>query len=204
MHLDNSRYPKKCYLQQHRHCEMGRHNWAWEIKKLLLSAGFGYIWYMQSIGDVKLFLSRFKDVLKCMAHQNLVSNISDTFKLYNKITPFDTIPFYIGYCLSLRERRIITLLRTFCLPIGNNLFRMKLASNNICTRCNTDSIDNEFHFLFKCSMFVHIRLSSLSKYANYDSDNLLASLLNSNDPRIIDNCIRFIKQSGILLCDFQS
>ena len=71
----------------------------------------------------------------------------------------------------------------------------------MCNRCSTNSIDNEFHFLFECKSFDDIRQLYLPNLPNHllnDSDDALVKLLNDNNPCFIDNLITYICQSGVM------
>ena len=41
--------------------DVGKHTWASEIKLLLYRYGFGHVWVSQSVGNIDVFLSVFKE-----------------------------------------------------------------------------------------------------------------------------------------------
>ena len=137
---------------------MGRQNWAWGIKHVLLSIGFGHVWYMQSVGNVNVFVFRLKQRLIDIGFQYLDSNVTESFEQHLQFTPFDKLPSYVLHCTYQRERRIIALLRTFSLPLKCNLERWKLELDSICNRCSFNLIDDEYHFLFECVALTKLRM----------------------------------------------
>ena len=70
LHLSNNRLPKQCYFMLKALDDSGRNTWATKIKNVLYQFGFGYTWISQDVGDIKVFLSLFKQRL----HDNLVQS----------------------------------------------------------------------------------------------------------------------------------
>lgn len=60
LQMSNNRYPKNCYKMLKALDEMGRDNWVSKIRVLLYSYGFGYVWVMQDVGDVRIFILQFR------------------------------------------------------------------------------------------------------------------------------------------------
>jgi len=119
----------------YRSCQLGRINWATEIKSLLLSLGFGYSWFSQSVGHSKLFLSEAKSRLVDHSVQNI----------QEKLTPFQCILSYNSISRSCRVyHQSLTVLDTKSYSLVNNS-----------GRCNSHDVEDEDHFIFYCSSFAH-------------------------------------------------
>ena len=43
LHMSNNRYPRNCYLMLKSHTEIGRVNWASNVRDLLYRYGFGFV-----------------------------------------------------------------------------------------------------------------------------------------------------------------
>ena len=57
--LDSSRLPRASYDVLYSFDNVGRKNWATEIKHMFYSYVFGEVWVNQSVGDVNMFLYLF-------------------------------------------------------------------------------------------------------------------------------------------------
>ena len=72
--MPNNRYPKQCYFMLKAHYEIGRFNWLTTVKKLLCTSGFGYAWFSQGVGNVKYFITLFKQRISDCSFQYLQEN----------------------------------------------------------------------------------------------------------------------------------
>lgn len=63
LQLPHDRLPFQSYLMLKSLDDNGRTTWVSKVKNLLFSFGFGYVWLSQDIGDVKMFMSLFKQRL---------------------------------------------------------------------------------------------------------------------------------------------
>ena len=61
--------------------EAGCDAWASEIKLLLCSFGFGYVWHQQGVGNIDLFVCIFKQILVDTAGQNWHIDVTNNCKL---------------------------------------------------------------------------------------------------------------------------
>ena len=44
-----------------------------------------------------------------------------------------------------------------CLNIEHGCYRNELRENRLCTFCNQNDIEDEFHFIFKCPFYSNLR-----------------------------------------------
>ena len=64
--MSNNRYPRNCYLMLKSHTEIGRVNWASNVRDLLFRYGFGFVWISQDVGDVTTFLKIYRQrIIDC-------------------------------------------------------------------------------------------------------------------------------------------
>lgn len=60
-----------------------RTNWCTHAKCMLFRYGFGCVWFEQGVGDIKTFLSEFKQRLVDCAAQDWHADVSNSSKLYS-------------------------------------------------------------------------------------------------------------------------
>ena len=58
--MSSTRYPKKRYTMLRNLDETGRITWASKVRELLFRNGFGYVWVVEDVGDLNLFMKAFK------------------------------------------------------------------------------------------------------------------------------------------------
>ena len=57
IHMAPYRYPKQCYIMLKKLDDCGRHTYATELRNLLFTHGFGFVWISQDIGNTKAFIT---------------------------------------------------------------------------------------------------------------------------------------------------
>ncbi|MEW8546755.1 MAG: reverse transcriptase family protein, partial [Candidatus Thiodiazotropha sp.] len=62
--MNNSRYPRQCYIMLKRLDDVDRVTWVTKVRNLLCRFGFGYAWYNQDVGNEKQFMCMFKQRLR--------------------------------------------------------------------------------------------------------------------------------------------
>ena len=60
LRVDTHRYPFQCYRMLKQLDDTGRKTWSSNIKQLLFSFGFGFVWLAQDVGDSAQFITIFK------------------------------------------------------------------------------------------------------------------------------------------------
>ena len=73
VHMPNSRLPKHSYDMLYVLDQNGKNTWVSEVKYVLHRTGFGYVWIAQTVGNVRLFLSEFKQRVIDIEKQNWFS-----------------------------------------------------------------------------------------------------------------------------------
>ena len=195
----HNRYIKKCYTLLHQLDESGRHNWASDLRILICSLGYGHVWYQQSVGDVKYFLIEVKQRLIDISRQEWHAKAVHQCPEYLNYHPYPFIAPHTELVQSYKERRIYSLLRTFSLPLKNNLLRLGIRNNNLCEKCSGIYVENEYHFLFRCSAYTEYRETYIpERFRIQPSIQKLNQLLQTKDLNTICSVIRFILRSKIV------
>ena len=63
LQMPDHRYPKQCYIMLKSLSDAGKITWATQVKNLLYKYGFGYVWEANTVGDMNVFIKKFKQRL---------------------------------------------------------------------------------------------------------------------------------------------
>ena len=126
--MNSIRIAKNAYELQYKWAEKNEMCWALQVKQLLLSYGFGHVWFAQGVGNIDMFLHVFKQRCNDIFIQGWSSkmeNISRIHFLCQIKENFKVEP----YLFSVRPRK-------YCIW----LTKLILGALNI--KCNTDRYKN--------------------------------------------------------------
>jgi hypothetical protein len=165
--MDQSRLAKQAYLMQLTDDRCGKKCWASEIRELLYSMGFHFVWLNQGVGNVKAFLA----VLKQRLIDTFLQEWRATIRDKERYILYKTFKHDFGYSSYLLNvdiycfRVAIAQLRLGVLPINSNTHRF---SDNprvkMCPFCE-NCMEDERHFLTVCTLYTELR----TRYLNIDS-----------------------------------
>jgi len=162
-----TRYVKNCYLMLKRLDENGKKTWASSVKELLFKYGYGIVWMEQGVGDKRAFLCNFMDRLRDCNFQEWHHDIHNSSKLsvYCTFKSMLEAEKYLDYVDIWKYRVAVTRFRISChnLEIEKGRHDGVLMENRLCRYCEEIGnfvIEDEFHFLICCPLYVEIR----SKY----------------------------------------
>ena len=154
--MPEHRYPKQCYLMLKNLDDIDKHRYATNVRNLLFSYGFGFVWISQDVGNIDLFIShvklRLKDILQQEWHGQL--NISSKGQKYLQYKSLLNVECYISYNFSFYLRKAFAKFRC-----SNHRLNIEFGRHNnivkeerICTFCyersSIEVIDDEFHVFF--------------------------------------------------------
>jgi hypothetical protein len=170
LEMSNNRLPKAAYIMLHEMDANGKINWVTEVKNLLFKYGFGYVFVMQEVGNIDLFINIFKNRLLDCAFQEWTSNISNISKLtcYSTFKTLLEVEKYLT-CIKTRKFKV-----AFCrFRCSNHSLEIELGRRNnvnivdrLCKYCceqGENKIENEYHFICVCNKYKDLRI----KYINY-------------------------------------
>ena len=174
----------------------GNMTWVSQVKKLLESCGFGYIWRNQFVHNENQFLNEFKERIKDMYLQDWSSQVQLTSenRLYKNIkTNFKLEPY-----LNLNNRALRVSLSK--IRLSSHIFNIERGrwgpvrqevNERKCTVCRHE-IENEFHCLIRCPRFNNERKGLLPNYLeNEPTEYNFLKYLKSN-------CLKDQKKLSIL------
>ena len=182
--LDHDRFVFKCYEFQLRKVSRNENCWAQQVKQLLFSTGFGYIWLQQFVYNKQLFLEEFKLRLCDIEKQKCIQR----FSLYSKLRLFSLykkdicLSYHITNIINVKHRRLLTKLRLGILELEIEKGRWENIERNkrTCKICNQNIVEDEYHFILQCTFYTDLRTKYIPKFIHvYPSINKLCLLLSN-------------------------
>ena len=166
--MDDNRLPKRCYKMLYRQDNIGRKNWASQIKTILYKIGFGISWVAQEVGDINIFINQVKQRLIDIEQQDWHIEILKYSKL-RTLVEFKTLlnpERYIHEVNILNHRTALTRLRISAHNLAIETDRqLKIdAELRVCKYCHAigeNYVEDEYHFLLICPLYDHIRFNLL-------------------------------------------
>ena len=176
----NDRYTRKCYTMLYDLDQRGKENWVTNIKYVLNTYGFGYVWYYQSVGDEVQFLCMFNQRVADIGLQTRESDLRSISKL-NTYCSFKNNFTIECYVKNIRDFKIRASLANFrCsghkLEVERGRWENVDRSLRHCKCCKNDEVEDEYHFVARCSCFNEIRqkfIPIIVNNTNYDTFILL-------------------------------
>ncbi|KAH3733781.1 hypothetical protein DPMN_040215 [Dreissena polymorpha] len=195
---------KSIYIQALNDCQNGRSNWVSNVKLLLDTYGFSYVFNNPSSVDVKIVIPQFKTVVIDTYKQEWFRSIENSSVL-DMYRVFKSTFVYENYLDLLPKslRHYVAKLRSSSLPLriqtgryaGQNIPR----NERFCLCCNELDIEDEYHFVCKCPLYVDIRKNYLKKcYYNRPSVYKFHQLLNTTNKFELIKLAKFVKEALIL------
>ena len=164
VHLPDDNLLKSCYNMVLTHCNVGRSNWASNIKSCLYRYGFGYVWENQGVQNIQAFLDEFKMRLIDCTVQTWKNNMSNMPKL-RSLRLFKKEFLLEPYLLlesSFKIRHVIAKFRTGSHDLQIEKGRqLNLPTNEryckLCLSINVFAIEDEYHVLLQCTFYESLR-----------------------------------------------
>ena len=191
--LTNDNYVGKVYMEL---LELSREKpnittWCTQVRDLLCSSGFGYVWANQRMYDGKEFMCIFRQRLYDIYLQEWNANVSLTSenRLYRSIK----YTFKYEQYLNINNRSLrIALTR---IRLSSHLFmieRGRWGKNRLhvndrkCSLCGV--LENEFHSIMVCPRFNNEREGCLAKLSIVEPNNYeFVNLFRNKDEEVILN-----------------
>ncbi len=159
--MDDKRYPRKAYNMLLNLQRQNYNTWACSIRNVLYKFGFGVVWEMQGVGDVKSFIKEFKqrliDCFKQDWHSALESH--DFYNVYSHFNHSLVRSPYLSLLNNISVRRVFARFRIgmSALKFHYLQYRPVIHDRGInCPFCN-DTPETEVHFLLTCQKYKALR-----------------------------------------------
>ena len=219
--MPDSRLTKKIFIWDRHLNETGEiFSWSSEIKTILDSCAMPDIYSNNTVFPLKCTIKNVKEALKRKQQTILQMDCTSKPKLRTFITfkDFSILPSYITKPLSFQQRKSIAKLRLGSLEIRLETGRYNrprleeyqrtclvcadmnehTVNNYIDKIVSSQSIEDEFHFLFICHLYKNLRdiwMSKLALPVNFDT------LLNSEKLKIVLNDQSNVKLTSQFIID---
>lgn len=153
LRMPSHRYVRKCYQMLFYFDSVGYSNWATNVKNMLCTNGFGYIWEQQYVPNENAFLKSFTQRLRDQFLQRWREEIVSSRKLilYKGFKENFGFEKYLDVLKVNKFRHAFSTFRLSChnLEIESGRHRGIDRENRYCKFC-TNCIEDEFHFLLIC------------------------------------------------------
>ena len=189
--MDESRLPFKAYKMLLKLDERGKVNWVSNIRRVLCTNGFAFVWENQGVGHVGSFLRQFKQRLIDCRWQQWNSHIesSDRFGFYRKFKMTNDVEPYLLLNLDRQVRSVMSRFRLGVSDIAIHSTRYKKynADDLICPFCK-EVPETEVHFVLCCPILGDLRSKFIQpKYCDLPGVFNLVQLLTSSNEHVLKN-----------------
>ena len=150
-------------------------SWSSEVKSILYDNSLNHVYDAQQTFQVKTIVNQLKGCLFDKQQVLIENECKDKPKLRTFITfkDFKNVPPHIYKPLSFLERKTISKLRLGILPIRLETARyikpVVPEEQQLCY-CNNGEVESEYHVLFSCEKYDHLRqvwFTKLTKPSNF-------------------------------------
>ena len=196
--MQNSRLTKRIYLWDK--CSKAN-NWSRDCKRVLQEANLFDMWDNNTLALkdlLQLAKSNLMDLEIKKWQKDLFSqNKLRTYRLYKTEYGSEN---YVMCNLSKSVRSFIAKIRSSTLPlrIETGRFEKLKEEERLCKFCNT-VVENEYHFIFECHIYNHIRISFISNILTFHPDFM--NLESKEKWKIIMCDNRIVPKLGKYICD---
>ncbi len=200
LEMQADRMPRACYNMLYQQSEGGRQNWATEIRTILFSFGFGFVWMEQGVGDVGHFCRELKQRFSDCASQqwSVQVRMNGRLSLYEDCKNQLQIEKYLLCVSPIRNIGCIARLRcsAHALMIEKGRHSKIDRQDRLCLYCkkqDTKVIECEFHFVLVCKLYQDIREKYIArKYWKYPSHETFIELLTSESITTLNELARYL------------
>ena len=170
-------------------------NWSFQIKQILQTHGFEYIWDNQSEVEIPFcaIRQRIFDIFK----QNWYSNINNSARLqsYCIFKHNFELENYLSLKLDKKYKIALSRFRTSSHDLNIEIGRYDNMPRHqrICRNCSMNKIESEFHFLLVCPKYRELRQKYFKQYyCSWPSLHKFESLMSSTSNKVLCNLGKFI------------
>jgi len=194
--LQEDRLPRKVYNMMYHFQEQGRKTWAFHIKELLCTNGFGVVWIQQGVGDVQAFLRLFRQRMIDQYKQNWHSDIqtSERFSVYSSFKTVFQRERYVQYEQKRCFKDCYVQFRFGISPL--NVHRERYNKNCtqaqlLCPSCKTET-ETEEHVLFRCLAYKVLRDQVHILTVDQPSRRTVKAVMAADDERTVVQLSRYL------------
>ena len=208
--LPNSHILKKCYLSLYNLDVADQVNWCSNVKSLLGSLGGTYseLWDTQrtlnnpkTIGVLtEAIYGKYKDVIMGEINEARGAKKLRTYRTFKSEFCLEHYLFNVNNCkyrYALAQFRLSS--HNLGIETGRHCKPPKPANERICLYCQSGSVDDEVHFLTKCSfhdeyrkVFENTVKSKMSNYPDMSNIEKFENVMKTSDDAIINALAKYV------------
>ena len=200
--MNDTRYPKQCYIMLTKLDNSGRETWVSHIRKIICLYGFSYAWEFQNIINIDMFVKQFSQRIIDCNSQSILSELNDHSNLdfYSSVKESFKTESYLSTIRNKDLRRFLTLLRIGELNIMKNNGRKNNVPRELrlCPFCK-DELEDELHFMFLCPLYNDLRKKYMSN-VKYKTIQSLIDIMQTGNVNDVYLYAKFIKDAFNLRC----
>ena len=143
-------------------------NWAYDVKQLLCTSGFGDVWYNQGVSDPESFIKAFKYWLCDMFKQTWSGRLyqSPRARFFRSIIDEHTFHTQLDMIQILTHRiafaRLVISSHRLKVETGRWTRPVTPVEERLCDQCQ--KLDDEYHFLLEWNKFSILRTRFIPRY----------------------------------------
>ncbi|XP_060583529.1 uncharacterized protein LOC132739756 [Ruditapes philippinarum] len=173
----------------------GGNNWACQIKQILNDIGMSNIWINQE--HITINFQQVKNRILDIYKQEWYSNIRNSsrlssYSIYKRSLETED---YLNKVNINKFRISLTKFRlsSHNLAIETGRYENVARENRLCTNCNLNVIENEFHFLLVCPKYYSLRRKYLKPYyCRWPSIHKFEKLMSTTNTQMLNNLSKFL------------
>ena len=143
-------------------------NWAYDVKQLLRTSGFGDVWFSQGVSDPesfnKAFICRLCDMFKKIWSSRLYQ--SPRARLFRSLIDEHTFHRQLDMIQILSHRiafaRLVIGSHRLKVETGRCTRPITPVEDRLCDHCQ--KLDDEYHFLLECNNFSDLKTRFFPRY----------------------------------------
>ena len=175
-------------------------NWLCQVKSILLSLGFGDVWYSQHVNHIEWFLKCVKMRLtdNFIQERDTILDNSSKCNIYKHLIDRFCLQYYLKIsmpdCYTILITRFRVSAHTLLIEKGryHNIERDK----RLCQMCDMNDVEDEYHFILKCPFYTHLRHLYIKKYYwSKPSVFKLVQLLSVQNRKELCNIGKYLKNA---------
>ena len=204
LEMSADRLSRKCFEELKRIAELDDSfidNWALILQDILIELGENDLWILQNPSEIKKREKIIGDKLALLFKNSDLERIqrSSFNQLYKQIHLKDHNPIYFSIITNITKMKITVQIR-LANERKTKLYLKKgkqiIISNEICTYCNMQKLENLEHLLIECPMYRTPRQKYLFIYLQ--NCTTFSDLLVNNDLNKINNFFYFITEVSLI------
>ena len=171
--------------------------WITNVRDILNDSGFSYMWlYQTSTTTNDSFRAQLKVRLQDQFQQTWSSEVFNSSKCIN-YRMFKSKLQFEEYLLKLPRSLCRSFTRFRCrnhkLPIELGAHLNIVRDMRVCSKCNSNAIGDEFHYVFNCTNLATYRKKLLPKFCQENPSSLkFQSIMNTQEIVCLTKLVKFI------------